>query len=558
MTKKVFISYSHKDEEHREQLEVQLAMLKRNGLISIWHDRKILPGEEWKAQINENLESADIIIFLVSPDFLASDYCYDIEVNRAIAKQEEDRTSTIISIIIRPCDWTSTPFSKFQAVPTDGNPITLWSDTDSAWLDALKGITRFINEFSPKTTVLIEESKKDKFSQSDQILNWIEDTEITLTHRKVSQVKLSDVYVVPDMQIETKLNSELPNIKSTDEILKSPVRYIISGEEQQGKTSLLKFYFVELLKKSYLPIYLDCKNIKKSDIKIILKKSLEHQYIGLSSDEYLVQTKKVVLLDNFDEIQLNLRYKNIFLQNINEYFDFTILTCSSSFSYVSTEIPALEDYNFSKLLSLGNRKREEIIKKWISLGVEESIDETDLYSQCDEIKTRLNIVIRKNIVPAKPIYVLMLLQMFEANAQLNLELTSYGHCYQQLIYQSFEKANISTQDFDKYLNFLTELAWWIFKNEAAPNDVQLNNFFDTYCEIYLPVEKEPVLKKLTSHAILHKKGVTIGFKYPYIYYFFVGKKIAESYSDSDEVKQNVDTLLAGLHREDWLYVNRSG
>ena len=153
-------------------------------------------------------------------------------------------------------------------------------------------------------------------------------------------------------------------------------------------------------------------------------------------------------------------------------------------------MPALDEYESIDLLGLGNKKREELVQKWISLGVEENIDEKELYTKCDELKSRLNGIIKKNIVPPKPIYILMLLQMFEANAQLNLELTSYGHCYQQLIYQSFDKANISKQDFDKYLNVLTELAWEIFKKENNLNPFEIELFFTNYCKSFLSIDKD--------------------------------------------------------------------
>ncbi|MDC2890371.1 STAND family AAA ATPase [Psychrosphaera algicola] len=141
--------------------------------------------------------------------------------------------------------------------------------------------------------------------------------------------------------------------------------------------------------------------------------------------------------------------------------------------------------------------------------------------------------------------------MFEANAQLNLDLTSYGHCYQQLIYQSFDKANIDKQDFDKYLNVLTELAWEIFQHGSDLNIHQIEEFFKNYSKIYLHVDKEKVLRKLVGHSILSSNGINVGFKYPYIYYFFVGKKIAESYRDSEETQAKIQDLLERLHREDF-------
>lgn len=148
MEKKVFISYSHKDEQYRSDLEDHLSMLKRNGVISIWHDRKIIAGDDWKNKISENLEASEIILLLISPSFLASDYCYDIELNRAIEKHENG-SARIFSIIIRPCDWQNSQFAKYQAVPKDGEPIVLWKNTDSAWLDAIKSLKTLIQEFSP-------------------------------------------------------------------------------------------------------------------------------------------------------------------------------------------------------------------------------------------------------------------------------------------------------------------------------------------------------------------------------------------------------------------------
>lgn len=199
-----------------------------------------------------------------------------------------------------------------------------------------------------------------------------------------------------------------------------------------------------------------------------------------------------------------------------------------------------------------NVKREEIIKKWLSLGVEQTITDSDLYEQCDTIKEMINGIVKKNIVPPKPIYILMLLQMFEANSKLNLELSSHGHCYQQLIYQAFQNAKISDKEYDKYLNVLTELSWWGFlKNKQNPNSQQLDAFFDEYCSVYLKVDRAVVMQKLADHSILQDKDYRMGFKYPYIYYFFVGKKISESYLDSEETRKSIDVILDNLHREDY-------
>lgn len=135
----VFFSYSHEDEQLRNQLEQQLSILKRQGVIATWHDRRITAGEEIDHAISGSLESADIILLLVSPAFLDSDYCYDREMLRAMERHEA-REAVVIPVILRPCEWHNTPFGKLLATPTDGKPVTQWPDRDTAFLEVIKAI----------------------------------------------------------------------------------------------------------------------------------------------------------------------------------------------------------------------------------------------------------------------------------------------------------------------------------------------------------------------------------------------------------------------------------
>jgi hypothetical protein len=135
----LFFSYSHKDEALRDELEVHLAMLKRSGAIESWHDRKIPAGDELDGAIDAKLNSAQVILLLVSPDFLASRYCYDVEVQRAMERHYEG-SARVIAVILRPCDWESTPFAKLLLTPTDAKPVTKWPNQDEAFLDVVKQI----------------------------------------------------------------------------------------------------------------------------------------------------------------------------------------------------------------------------------------------------------------------------------------------------------------------------------------------------------------------------------------------------------------------------------
>ncbi len=139
----IFLSYAHEDERWLRKLESHLSLLQRQGLISLWHDRRITPGTNWATTIDTHLETASVILLLVSADFLASDYCYGVEMKRALERQETGEAQ-VIPILLRSVDWKAAPFSHLQALPTDAKPITTWSDEDAALTDVATGIRRVI------------------------------------------------------------------------------------------------------------------------------------------------------------------------------------------------------------------------------------------------------------------------------------------------------------------------------------------------------------------------------------------------------------------------------
>jgi tetratricopeptide (TPR) repeat protein len=142
---KVFISYSHKDDERRERFLVHLSQLKRQGLIDPWQDRRITAGGDWAGAIDEHLNSAHLTILLVSADFLASDYCNDVEMTRALERSHNGKTR-LVPVILAPCDWQTSRFAGFQALPTDGKPVVDWKTPDHGFADVVKGLRRLIVE----------------------------------------------------------------------------------------------------------------------------------------------------------------------------------------------------------------------------------------------------------------------------------------------------------------------------------------------------------------------------------------------------------------------------
>lgn len=143
----VFYSYSHVDEELRQQLENHLTILRRQEIITDWHYRKISAGREWEGEIDEHLNSAHVILLLISSDFMASDYCYEVEMQRAMERHEAEE-ARVIPVILRTVDWQHAPFGKLNALPTGVLPVIEWPNQDAAFTDIAKGIREVVEELN--------------------------------------------------------------------------------------------------------------------------------------------------------------------------------------------------------------------------------------------------------------------------------------------------------------------------------------------------------------------------------------------------------------------------
>lgn len=140
---KLFISYAHADEPLRKELEKHLSLLRRQGFISVWSDRDISAGTDWHGQIDAMMRTATIILLLVSPDFIASDYIWDVELQCVMARHARG-DARVIPVILRPSDWKDAPFAKIQALPQDGKPISEWPNIDNAFMNVVNELRKVI------------------------------------------------------------------------------------------------------------------------------------------------------------------------------------------------------------------------------------------------------------------------------------------------------------------------------------------------------------------------------------------------------------------------------
>lgn len=160
----IFIAYSHKDESLKDELLKHLAPLRRSKLITDWHDRKLLAGQKLDSEIDKKLKNSNIILLLISADFIDSDYCYEKEMRQAM-KQEADGLSHVVPVILRHCVWDKTPFGKLLACPKDGRPITDFEDRDKGFADVAMSLRTLIED------ILASQDKEEEVVDLDKVSN---------------------------------------------------------------------------------------------------------------------------------------------------------------------------------------------------------------------------------------------------------------------------------------------------------------------------------------------------------------------------------------------------
>jgi energy-coupling factor transporter ATP-binding protein EcfA2 len=145
----VFYSYAHEDEKLRDELKKHLVNLKRQGIITDWYDRDINAGNEWDDEIKKHIDTASVILLLISPDFMNSDYCNDVEVKRAMERHDAGE-ACVIPVFLRPVNWKGALFGKLQGLPTDAKPVTMWTNHDEAFVIVSEGIQRAVEALNAK------------------------------------------------------------------------------------------------------------------------------------------------------------------------------------------------------------------------------------------------------------------------------------------------------------------------------------------------------------------------------------------------------------------------
>ncbi len=377
---------------------------------------------------------------------------------------------------------------------------------------------------------------------------YLRDSEIEYPKDNAAEVTLDNIFIYPDLQLIGNKKDKTPITISSDSVLKENDKIIIYGEEQSGKTTLCKRLYLDAIYNDSLPILVKGKEINHTNTETIVRKNLRKQYNNFDLNRYRRGKNKILIVDSFEKIKLDEKNQKQFIQNSENFFDKIILIASESFRFITHELEFFNDFNKYNILLFGNQKREELISKWLNLEI--GIDRKLIHKEIDLIKIQLNSIIKNNIVPPKPFFLLTILSSLEAFKPANQEITSYGHCYQSLIYKNLEKIRVKPNEIDKYLNFLTELSYCIFKSGEKDLDFKdFGDFCDSYNSKFIKVDGDEIIKNLSQCNLIQLSQEKLKFKYKYIKYFYVAKYIAD-HIEQKEIHSVFINLLENLHIEE--------
>lgn len=213
----IFFAYSRIDSSYRDRLEKHLSGLKRREYINTWFDGRIEAGKEWEKEIDKELSRADIILLLISADFIASDYCFEHEMRKAISRHEKG-DAVIIPVLLHPCDWHDTPFSKIQALPQNGKPVSdpSWHSPETAFSDIalkIKEIVENLLEVKSKQIRSVNELLHEKNYELRVTLSQLEEKqlELDIIEEDISSKKKERDDLIYNLNSLTQSKRELAN-----------------------------------------------------------------------------------------------------------------------------------------------------------------------------------------------------------------------------------------------------------------------------------------------------------------------------------------------------------
>ena len=341
---------------------------------------------------------------------------------------------------------------------------------------------------------------------------------------------------------------------NSSRILKPDLNYyVLDGESQIGKSSLISMIYLKMYETGIVPVMLQGQDLKDDKLNKYVKRAFKAQYEAGDKEydrfEQLEPSRKLLLIDDYHESKLNAETTTRIIANAKLQFGKAVFVIGSEQMISPSTRAQFHGISIYKILPLGYKKRNELIEKYLYLKQNPfTLNDTIFIEQVKVAFDSVQVILGDRLMPSYPLYILSILQALEYKPLKQNE-TSLGYCYQTLIHYSLHKSGVSNDDLDAYFNFLTELAYNFVSQdlECFPR-AKLNRFYVEYAEAFICPSYEVLLHTLKKANILTEDSDGVQFGYNYILYYLSAKKIADILP-TPEGRRIINDLFERMHTE---------
>lgn len=393
------------------------------------------------------------------------------------------------------------------------------------------------------TTKKIEEKKVFVPEIHPTFMEYLDDPEANFSHSQVDAIKLSDIYISPDLRDlnnpKKRTTYKVVNLDDlTNAIDYEGIKFVLIANESAGKTANCKNLFINYFNSGLLPILLKGteinNNIRSEAILKIVEDKIAEQYEVPFKIDYFLKDRYILIIDDFHKAAKgNSKYWSTLTKNIRSEFKNIILTGNSlmPIENISKKDPFV-DFDIYTILEFGPKFRSELVNKWYTLGIDQKlIDKNELLRKHDNAVAHIRTIIGKNYIPAFPFYLLSMLQAMESGNVQNSNYSVHGFYYELIINESFSTAIKDKKEISLYYNYLTNFGYYLFEQNIKEISIhEFEQFHTAYCKKHdLSYSFETIVRAFESAKLL-SINQKVRIKENYVYYFFVAKYIANNIS----------------------------
>jgi calcineurin-like phosphoesterase family protein len=370
------------------------------------------------------------------------------------------------------------------------------------------------------------------------------------THPEKPDITLDDLYIYPDLRIlPVRPNDDFPSRTirgNLPEFILEHKHMLLMGSEKSGKTSLAKRLFQDFRGCSLTPLYLsgeDLKGYSSDSIRSRLKRDFCAQYESPDFELFLQlgSENRAVILDDFHMCQANSSNRARIIESLQSMFGVVVVLGDVQLRFGATgsrdELPLLWNYVHCELLPLGHLRKAELIEKWYFLGERLAYEQADLRRRARDAEKVVSALLDNHLVPSYPLFILVILQQIEARTSLDLRSTSGSYCflYEALLTMALTNSSNLRATLDTQYNYLSELAYHLYQQSARSMERELVlKWHRSYCETYdIELEFSDLVSSFCNASVLCETNGTLAFRYPYLYYYFVGRYFRDHIGEED-------------------------